>query len=181
MSAAKSCLRGGDTCDKLCNRPSSQRRRDQVFSEQLSMQIKGQRAHGDGQAWIEARSAWLGMAGRIKDFITGARLVVKNYIPFMTKILQNSLSPFPSEPYSFSSPHLPSLLIEHLNKRIGLNGLCLGGGASCPPQQPAPHSGHLWLWRLMGSLQPQFPVYSNSGGYVVYYHRHVAKRWNVLE
>lgn len=36
--------------------------------------------------------------GRMKCFIAGARLVVKNYMPFMTKILQNSLSPFPSEP-----------------------------------------------------------------------------------
>lgn len=48
--------------------------------------------------------------------MTGARLVVKNYIPFMTKILQNTLSLLSSEPYSLTFKHLGSLLIHHFKK-----------------------------------------------------------------
>lgn len=67
-----------------------------VFPEQLSLQERlADAGHRTGLPAARAQGLL-----NIKPFTAGAGLVVKNYIPSVTQILQRTLSPFPSELYS---------------------------------------------------------------------------------
>lgn len=102
--------------------------------------------------------------GRMKCFIAGARLVVKNYMPFMTKILQNSLSPFPSEPAA-------TVLSIALVSRHGVEKHPFNGARGAAPCR---HPRLAWA---MGPRAGRRPVCGDMGACVVYC-RGAQHRWN---